>query len=128
METIVTKSDSKAKELFGEPREVETNCPDILNVESLKELLNYMSEDMILQKIKAQLMVDFRAKVRAMLESQSDGQPTYAVDDIAQMDFSDWVPEARQRKSAEEKAAEILGKLSPDQVKAALAMAEDKSS
>lgn len=119
MSTILTKSNKTG-------RQVETNCPDILEASSLQEIVNIMGEEQVLSKVKAQLTVDFRAKVRGLLESQTDDEPTYDVAAIQEMDFSDWSPEARQRKSAEEKAAEILGKLTPDQIKAALAMAEDK--
>ena len=118
MEQIVTKSNKAG-------REVTTNAPEVLKTDALSELVNALGEELVIQKLKAQLMVDFRSMVRGKLESYDDnGDPRYSDEDVAQADYSDWKPETRSRKSAEEKAAELLSKLSPDQIKAALAMAE----
>jgi hypothetical protein len=117
-DTIVTKS-NKAN------REVETQMPDVLKASSLAELVNALGEEMIVSKVQAQITVDFRSMIRSRLEATDDNNdPRYTDEEIAQGDYSDWKPETRQRKSAEERAAELLSKLSPDQVKAALAMAE----
>lgn len=117
-ETIVTKSNKVN-------REVETQTPDVLKTDKLSELINTLGEEMIVAKVQAQLTVDFRSMIRSRLEAADDnGDPRYTDDEIAGGDYGDWKPETRQRKSAEERAAELLSKLSPDQVKAALAMAE----
>ena len=49
---------------------------------------------------------------------------THSDDAILAMDFSDWKPELRVRKSKEERAAEALKGMTPDQIKAALALLE----
>jgi hypothetical protein len=117
-ETIVTKS-NKAN------REVTTAMPSVLQTDKLAVLVNILGEEMVVQKVQAQLTVDFRSLIRSKLESTDDnGDPRYTDEEIANGDYGDWKPEARTRKSAEERAAELLSKLSPDQVKAALAMVE----
>lgn len=118
-EAIETKSNKTG-------RTVETQIPDVLKTDKLSALVEALGEEMCVNKIQAQLKVDFRSKVRSMLEAGDleNEDYTYAEADIAGMDFSDWKPETRVRKSAEEKAAELLSKLSPDQIKAALAKAE----
>lgn len=118
MEQIVTKSNKAG-------REVSTNAPDVLKTDQLTDLVNALGEELVVAKLKAQLMVDFRSMVRGKLESFDDnGDPRYSDEEVSQADYTDWKPETRNRKSAEEKAAELLSKLSPDQIKAALAMAE----
>ena len=118
MSSIETKSNK-------ENRVVETNAPDVLDPEiSLDNMIAALGEDLAKNKIQAQLKVDFRAQIRTKLESKDDnGDFRYSDEDITSVDYSDWTPELRTRKSPEEKAADILGKLSPDQVKAALAAA-----
>lgn len=115
---IITKSNK-------EGREVTTSMPTVLDPEiSLKELIEALGEEMSKSKIQSQLTVDFRSRVRGQLEAKDDNEEyRYSEDEIATADYTDWVPETRTRKSAEEKAADILGKLSPDQIKAALAKA-----
>lgn len=117
-DTIVTKS-NKAN------REVTTQMPDVLKTDQLTELVNVLGEEMVVSKVQAQLTVDFRSMVRSRLEATDDnGDPRYTDEEIVNGDYADWKPETRQRKSAEERAAELLSKLTPDQVKAALAIAE----
>jgi len=115
-ETIVTKSNKTG-------REVETGKPDVLKTDQLQDLVSALGEEMCVQKIQAQVMVDFRSMIRSKLESgdHENEEFNYSVDEIAQADYSDWKPETRQRKSPEEKAAELLSKLTPDEIKAALA-------
>lgn len=123
-ESIVTKA--KMKDEQGniiEERTAETNAPRILQSDvTLQELVEALGEDYVRQKVQAQLIIDFRGKIRTQL-SKLDDNGEYAVDvsEIENEDFSDWTPELKQRKSAEEKAAEVIGKLSEDQLRAALA-------
>ena len=116
--TIETKSNKSG-------RTVNTNCPDVLDPEiSFSDLVSALGEDLAKNKIQAQLKVDFRSQIRTKLESKDDNDDyRYSEDDIVSEDYSGWVPELRVRKSPEEKAADILGKLSPDEAKAALAKA-----
>ena len=105
-------------------RSITLSEPDVLCAETLEEIVSILGTDVAMNKIKAQLKVDFRSKIRGLLESMTDDELTYSDDEISAMDFSDWKPEGRTRKSAEEKAMETLGKLSPDQLQAVLAALE----
>lgn len=104
-------------------REITVTMPEVLEMTSLTDLATALGEDLAVQTIKAQLTVSFRSHIRTKLESQTDGEITNSDEDIKAMDFSDWKPETRVRKSAEEKAAELLGKLTPEEIKAAMALA-----
>lgn len=114
--TIVTKSNKTG-------REIELKVPELLKTETVSQDIEILGEEVAHNKIQNQCTIDFRAKVRGLLESETDGEPTYSDEEIQAMDFSDWKPEARTRKSIEEKAAEIFGKMDLEQVKAALAKA-----
>lgn len=105
---------------------VDPGTPDVLKSQTLQDLVATLGEDMVMQKIMAQLIIDFRSQVRGKMESYDKENESYrySLDEIEQADYSEWKPETRQRKTAEERAAELLSKLSPDQVKAAMAMAE----
>lgn len=115
-ETILTKSNKAG-------REVEVVKPEVLTLTEVSDFVATLGEELVVKTILSSLTVSFRAHVRGKLESQTDGDFTYEVEDIAQMDFSDWKPESRTRKTAEEKAAELFGKMSPDEIRAALAAA-----
>lgn len=112
-DTITTNSNKVS-------REITLKKPDVLLAENLQDVIEILGEDVTYVKIMAQLTIDFRAKVRAMLESMSDNEYNYSDEDITQMDFSDWKPEARQRKSKIDKANEMFGKLSPEEIQAVL--------
>ncbi len=116
MTEIVTKS-NKAN------REIAVDMPEVLVVKTLEEKVAILGSDITIAKIDAQLTVDFRSKVRGLMESQTDDEFTYTDEAIKAMDFDDWKPEGRVRKTPEEKAAELLGKLSPEQIAAAMALA-----
>lgn len=114
--TITTKS-NKAD------REVTVGAPDVLKVTTVADAIAILGEDVALTKIKAQLTIDFRSHIRGKLESMSDDAYNYTDEEIIAADYSDWKPEARTRKSSAEKAAELLGKMSPEELKAAMAAA-----
>lgn len=120
------EKDPETKSIVEE-RVVETAKPDVLLAETLDDLVRSLGADMIYRKTMAQLIIDFRSHVRSLLAKKEGDYPnhqwTNSSDAIAAMDFSGWVPETQQRKSAEEKAAEQLGKLTPEQIEAALQLA-----
>lgn len=103
-------------------RNIVTPIPDILQMTTVKNLVEVMGEELVVAKVQAQLTIDFRAKIRGMLESGDleNGVFTYSDDDILNMDFSDWKPEMRTRKTPEEKllAAIAASGMSPEQIKA----------
>lgn len=105
-------------------REVEVETPEILGMTDIGALVEAMGEEAVVKSIQAQLTVSFRSHIRTKLESQTDGEFNNSDEDIIAMDFSDWKPEARTRKTAEEKAADLMGKLSPEQIAAVLAKLE----
>ncbi|MCF6247204.1 MAG: hypothetical protein L3J69_07560 [Desulfobacula sp.] len=117
-DTIITKSKKVG-------REITLKKPKVLQANTLKELVEIIGESMAVSKIKAQLTIDFRATVRSMLESgdANNGQFTYTDQEIKSRNFNDWKPETRSRRTPEEKAAELLSKLTPDQLKVALELA-----
>lgn len=103
-------------------REVTTDSPDVLEMETLEELVKALGEDLCVQQIKSQLMVSFRAMIRRMLEATDDNEePIYDDDQITNKDYSDWKPSLRVSKSPEEKALEALGALPPEVRQAVLA-------
>lgn len=118
MTEILTKSNKSG-------REATVDMPECLEVETLEDMVTCIGSDMALNKIKAQLTVDFRSHIRSILESESDGEATNSDEAIAEMDFDDWKPSGRVRKTAEEKAKDLLGKLDPDVLKSVLASLED---
>jgi DNA-directed RNA polymerase specialized sigma24 family protein len=82
-----------------------------------------MGEDLVVAQVKAQLKVSFRAVVRRKLEEKDDNEESVNTDEaILAEDFSDWKPTLRITKTAEEKAKEALGNLSPEERDALLAM------
>jgi len=112
---IITKS-NKAK------REISTQKPKVLQVNTLKDLVDIIGEKIAVSKIQAQLTIDFRANIRSMLESGDINKQEFSNSDeyIQSIDFKDWKPETRIRKSKEEKAIELLSKLSPEELKIVL--------
>ena len=121
VETIVTKS-SKVFKDFPKGREIELPVPKILLCETLADLVKAQGEDQCVNQIKAQLTVAYRSKIRTMLESADDnGDPKNSEKAVKAVDLSDWKPEPRIRKTAEERAMEALGALPPEVRAAVLA-------
>ena len=114
MSKIATKS-NKAN------REIDLDAPEILEAETLADLVNAQGEELCVSQIKAQLTIGFRSHIRSKLESMTDDNFTHEDEAIQAMDFTDWKPEARTRKTAEEKAMDILGSLPPEVRAAVLA-------
>lgn len=120
-ETIITKSNKVFKD-FPKGREIELSTPAILVCESLADLVAAQGEDQCINQIKAQLTVSYRSKIRTMLESEDDNKDPKNTDKaIKTVDLTDWKPEPRIRKTAEEKAMEALGALPPEVRAAVLA-------
>jgi uncharacterized protein YfeS len=96
-------------------REITVNEPTVLNLSTIEEMVQSLGEDLAVNMIKNQLKVSFRAVVRRKLEEVDDNKEFSNSDEvIAAEDFSDWKPTHRITKSAEEKALEALGNLSPE--------------
>ncbi len=115
MPVIETKSNK------GDGRTIEVEMPEILQAANLEDLVAIQGEDLTFKQSHAQLVIAFRGKIRNMLESETDGDLTYSDEDIAELDFSDWKPEARTRMSKEEKLSKALSDLDPAELKALLA-------
>ncbi len=127
-ETIVTKHNEKneANEII-DTRSAETPAPRVLQSDvSLQELCDALGEEYVRKKVQAQLIIDFRSKIRTQLEKKDDnGDYAVSTTEIANADYFDWTPELKQKKSAEEKAKEQIEKLSPEQRKAVLAALDE---
>lgn len=121
--------DPESKQVV-ETRAAETMKPDVLQAQNLDDLVKHLGADMIYRKTMSQLTIDFRSHVRSVLAKKEGEVPNhqweYAESDVANMDFAGWVPTTQVRKSDEEKAAEVLGKLTPEQVEAAMKLAKAK--
>lgn len=107
MPTIETKSSKREVS-------VTTEMPTVLQAKKLDTLVSALGEEAVVAKTVAQLTIDFRGVVRAALESESNGEYTNTVEDIASMDFTDWTPNIRQKQSAAEKANKIFSQLTPE--------------
>ena len=126
MGTIVINSKID-KETKIPTRSIELEEPDCIAAEDLSSTVDIISEAIAYKKINDQLKIDFRAHIRTKLESTlENGEYTNTDEDILALDFSDWKPEARVRKSNAEKVRELLGKCTPEEVAAALASLEDE--
>ena len=106
-------------------RSITLDKPEVLKMSTLQELSEFLTEDFCVSEIKAQLKIKFRSLIRSKLASETDGEYTNTDEDIKELDFSDWKPEAKTRMSASEKAMAALGKLDPEQLAAVLAAAKD---
>jgi len=105
-------------------RSINVNQPACIEAKNLQEVSELLDEDVLYKLVHNGLKVAFRSIIRTKLESLTDDEPTYSDEEILELDFSDWVPEARTRMSAEEKAMKALGSLDPEQLAAVLAAAK----
>jgi len=106
-----------AADLKKEDRTITTTCPRVLEVETLEELAGLIGSDVCMNKIKAQLTVDYRAKIRGMLTKLDDNGDIENTDETIMAEAEklvDWVPVIRVRKSEEEKAMESISGLSSE--------------
>ncbi len=103
-------------------REISVAEPLVMGATTVEELVEALGEDLVVNQVKNQLKVSFRAVVRRKLEELDDNKEfTNSDEDIAKEDFSDWKPTLRVTKTAEEKALEALGNLPPEVREAVLA-------
>ena len=103
-------------------REITVTEPAVMGVSTIEEMVEALGEDLVVNQVKNQLKVSFRAVVRRKLEEKDDNDEfTNSDDAILAEDFSDWKPVLRITKTAEEKALEALGNLSPEVREAVLA-------
>jgi len=106
-----------AADLKKDDRTITTTCPKVLDAETLEDLAALIGADICLAKIKAQLTVDYRAKVRNMLTKLDDNGDIENSDEIVLAETEklvDWVPVIRIRKTDEEKAIESISGLSSE--------------
>ena len=103
-------------------REITVDEPVVLGLTAIADMVESLGEDLAVNMIKNHLKVAFRAVIRRKLEEQDDNEEFVNSDDtLLAEDFSDWKPSLRITKSAEEKALEALGNLSPEIREAVLA-------
>jgi hypothetical protein len=103
-------------------REITVQEPVVMGCSTVEELVEALGEELVVNQVKNQLKVSFRAVVRRKLEEVDDNKEFVNSDEaIMAEDFSDWKPTLRVTKTAEEKATELLGSLSPEVRNAILA-------
>ena len=103
-------------------REITVDEPTVLGLSTLAELAEALGEDLVVNQVKNQLKVSFRAVVRRKLEEKDDNEDFVNDDEsLIAEDFSDWKPTLRITKTPEEKALEALGNLPPEVREAVLA-------
>jgi NACalpha-BTF3-like transcription factor len=103
-------------------REITVEEPTVLGITEVASMVEALGEDLVVNMVKNQLKVSFRAVIRRKLEEQDDNEEFVNDDDaLANEDFSDWKPSLRITKTAEEKAMDALGSLSPEVREAVLA-------
>ena len=103
-------------------REITVDEPIVLGLTSVADLVESLGEELVVNMVKNQLKVSFRAVIRRKLEEQDDNDDFVNSDEaMAAEDLSDWKPSLRITKTAEEKALEALGNLSPEVREAVLA-------
>jgi hypothetical protein len=103
-------------------REITLPEPKVLTMTTVADLVEALGEDLVVQQVKAQLKVSFRAVVRRRLEEVDDNGEFINTDEAIQNDdYSDWKPSLRIVKTPEERAKEALGNLPPEVREAILA-------
>jgi len=103
-------------------REVTVNEPLVLGMTTVEELVESLGAELVVSQVKAQLKVAFRAVVRRKIEEKDDNEEFVNTEEmVVAEDFTDWKPTLRITKTAEEKAMEALGGLTPEQRDAILA-------
>jgi len=103
-------------------RDITVQEPAVLGITDLAVMAETLGEDLVVNMVKNQLKVSFRAVIRRKLEEVDDNEEFVNTDDaLLAEDFSDWKPTLRITKTAEEKALEALGNLPPEVREAVLA-------
>lgn len=103
-------------------REITVTEPAVLGITDVASMVESLGEDLVVNMVKNQLKVSFRAVIRRKLEEQDDNEEFVNSDEaLLAEDFSDWKPSLRITKTAEEKALEALGNLPPEVREAVLA-------
>jgi len=103
-------------------REITVTEPVVMGASTVEEMVEALGADLVVNMVKNQLKVSFRAVVRRKLEEKDDNDEfTNSDDAVLAEDFSDWKPTLRITKTAEEKALEALGNLPPEVREAVLA-------
>ena len=103
-------------------REITVTEPAVLGITAVADLVKSLGEDLVVNMVKNQLKVSFRAVIRRKLEEVDDNEEFVNGDDaMLAEDYSDWKPTLRITKTAEEKALEALGNLPPEVREAVLA-------
>jgi len=103
-------------------RVLEFDKPDVLECTTLDDLVAIQGEEYCLSQILAQLKIQFRSHTRTKMDAVTeDGEFVNSDETLLALNFSEWKPEVRQRKSAFEKAMAILGTLPPEEREEAFA-------
>jgi len=103
-------------------RSLDFPMPNILQVETLKDMAEKLGEDYCLHQLKAQIKVSWRSKMRVLMEKKDDNGAFENTDEAVIATFDPaWTPELRVTKTPEEKALAALGALDPETRKLVMA-------
>ena len=96
-------------------RSISLELPNVMQVETLKDMVALVGEDLVLGKTKGALQIMLRSIVRGKLEAQNESGEFVNTDDAIKAAWDlNWIPELRVQKTAEEKALEVLQGLDPE--------------
>lgn len=108
----VAVKDAEGKTTYE--RSIDFPILKILETETLKEMAETLGEDYIVHQTKAQIKIQWRSRMRAMMEKRDDnGEYEYTDEALIEAHDVNWIPELRVNKTPEEKALEALGALDP---------------
>ncbi len=116
---MITTKSNKAK------REISIPKPNILKMKKMNDIISLIGEETAVRKVQNQIIIDFRANIRSLLEHGDikNKNFTHSDEDIKTIGFKNWIPETRVRKSPEERAAQVIKGLNQEQLEAVLRLA-----
>ena len=109
-------------------RSISLELPEVMQVETLADMVALVGEDLVLGKTKGALQIMLRSIVRGKLEAQNEAGEFINSDEMikAAWDLT-WIPELRVQKTAEEKALEVMQGLDPETMAKVLAAYESQT-
>jgi len=108
-------------------RSITLTLPEVMEVETLADLVAIVGEDFCLNKTKGAMIIMLRSMIRGKLEAKVKDDKGNDLENFANSDKAilkawdvKWIPELRVQKSAEEKALDTLQGLTPEEMQAVL--------
>ena len=109
-------------------RSISLELPEVMQVETLADMVALVGEDLVLGKTKGALQIMLRSIVRGKLEAQNEAGEFINSDEMIKAAWdTKWIPELRVQKTAEEKALEVMQGLDPETMAKVLAAYESQT-